>query len=57
MIFPWMFDELHALRPLKEAAHLLAEKEDWPSLYDIATLKTNKVYCSVTLGILMANTN
>ncbi|CAN6485804.1 unnamed protein product [Victoria cruziana] len=43
MIFPWMFDELHALRPLKEAAHLLAEKEDWPSLYDIATLKTNKV--------------
>ncbi|XP_031475845.1 uncharacterized protein LOC116247716 [Nymphaea colorata] len=43
MIFPWMFDEIHALRPLKEAAHLLAEKEDWPSLYDIDTLKNNKV--------------
>ncbi|KAF3780159.1 Proline iminopeptidase [Nymphaea thermarum] len=43
MIFPWMFDEIHALRPLKEAAHLLAEKEDWPLLYDIDTLKNNKV--------------
>ena len=43
MIFPWMFDEVHALRPFKEAAHLLAEKEDWPPLYDIAALKNNKV--------------
>ncbi|KAK1286321.1 hypothetical protein QJS10_CPB20g02155 [Acorus calamus] len=43
MIFPWMFDEIHALRHLKEAAHLLAEKEDWPPLYDIAALKNNQV--------------
>lgn len=43
MIFPWMFDELNALKPFKEAAHLLAEKEDWPPLYDISTLKNNKV--------------
>ncbi|KAJ4956762.1 hypothetical protein NE237_013545 [Protea cynaroides] len=43
MIFPWMFDEIHALKPLKEAAHLLAEKDDWPPLYDIASLNNNKV--------------
>ncbi|XP_043724243.1 proline iminopeptidase [Telopea speciosissima] len=43
MIFPWMFDEIHALKPLKEAAHLLAEKNDWPALYDIASLNNNKV--------------
>ncbi|WRX08064.1 Alpha/beta hydrolase fold-1 - like 2 [Theobroma cacao] len=43
MIFPWMFDEVNALRPFKDAAYLLAEKEDWPPLYDIAALKNNKV--------------
>ncbi|KAK6920066.1 Alpha/beta hydrolase fold-1 [Dillenia turbinata] len=43
MIFPWMFDEIHALRNFKEAAHLLAEKKDWPPPYDVATLKNNKV--------------
>ncbi|XVF73115.1 hypothetical protein PTKIN_Ptkin12aG0175800 [Pterospermum kingtungense] len=43
MIFPWMFDEVHALKPFKVAAHLLAEKEDWPPLYDITALKNNKV--------------
>ncbi|XP_074329275.1 uncharacterized protein LOC141666923 isoform X1 [Apium graveolens] len=43
MIYPWMFDELNALKPFKEAAHLLAEKEDWPPLYDISALKNNKV--------------
>ncbi|OMP00327.1 putative Proline iminopeptidase [Corchorus olitorius] len=43
MIFPWMFDEVHALRPFKDAAHLLAEKEDWPPLYDVTALKNNKV--------------
>lgn len=43
MVFPWMFEELNALKPFKEAAHLLAEKEDWPPLYDISILKNNKV--------------
>ncbi|KAL3814802.1 hypothetical protein ACJIZ3_016070 [Penstemon smallii] len=43
MVFPWLFDEIHALRPLKDAAQLLAEKKDWPPLYDIATLNDNKV--------------
>ncbi|CAL5036954.1 unnamed protein product [Urochloa decumbens] len=43
MVFPCMFDEIHALRDLKEAAHLLAEKEDWPPLYDVRKLNNNKV--------------
>ncbi|XAR54013.1 Prolyl aminopeptidase [Bertholletia excelsa] len=43
MIFPWMFEEIYALRPFKEAAHILAEKKDWPPLYDIAQLNNNKV--------------
>ncbi|KAA8520687.1 hypothetical protein F0562_015041 [Nyssa sinensis] len=43
MIFPWMFDEIHALRHFKDAAHLLAEKKDWPPLYDIVALNNNKV--------------
>ncbi|GFY97374.1 alpha/beta-Hydrolases superfamily protein [Actinidia rufa] len=43
MIFPWMFEEIHALRHFKDAAHLLAKKKDWPPLYDIASLNNNKV--------------
>lgn len=43
MVFPWMFEEISALRHLKDAAHLLAEKKDWPPLYDIESLKNNKV--------------
>ncbi|KAG5008245.1 hypothetical protein AAZX31_09G233200 [Glycine max] len=43
MIFPWMFDEIHALKPFKEAAHILAEKKDWPPLYDVQVLNNNKV--------------
>ncbi|GKU96830.1 hypothetical protein SLEP1_g10022 [Rubroshorea leprosula] len=43
MMFPWMFDEIHALKHFKDAAHLLAEKEDWPALYDKAALNNNKV--------------
>lgn len=43
MVFPWMFDEIHALRSLKEAAHLLADKEDWPPLYDVNVLNSNQV--------------
>ncbi|PWA69842.1 Alpha/beta hydrolase fold-1 [Artemisia annua] len=43
MVFPWMFDEIHALKPFKEAANLLAEKEDWPPLYNKTALNNNKV--------------
>jgi pimeloyl-ACP methyl ester carboxylesterase len=43
MIYPWMFDEYAALRPLKEAAHLLAADVNWPMLYDKSVLQRNTV--------------
>jgi pimeloyl-ACP methyl ester carboxylesterase len=41
-VFPWMFEELGALRPLREAAELLAE-HPWPRLYDPEVLARNTV--------------
>jgi len=49
MIFPWMFEEVETLKPLREAAHLIAEKEDWPQLYDAAVLADNKVPCAALI--------
>ncbi len=43
MIYSWMFDDYRYLQPLKEAADLLAKEENWPPLYDIATLENNPV--------------
>lgn len=43
MVYPWQFDEYRELRPLKEAAELLAEFEDWPPLYDVERLRANEV--------------
>jgi pimeloyl-ACP methyl ester carboxylesterase len=43
MIYPWMLDADHTLAPLAEAAHLLAEHEEWGPLYDHDQLAVNKV--------------
>jgi pimeloyl-ACP methyl ester carboxylesterase len=43
MIYPWMFDEYQCLRPLKEAAEILAEYDGWPPLYDPKVLRANAV--------------
>ncbi|MEM7306012.1 MAG: alpha/beta fold hydrolase [Planctomycetota bacterium] len=43
MIYPWKLEEIGALRPLRAAGELLAEKEDWPTLYDPARLAANDV--------------
>lgn len=43
MVYPWMFEQLETLKPLKEAADLLAAKSDWPSLYDPSQLAKNTV--------------
>jgi hypothetical protein len=43
MIYPWMFDEFQQLRPLKQAAQILAEFQEWPSLYDTSVLQANAV--------------
>jgi len=42
-MFPWMFDEIAALRPFRDAAHLLAEADDWAPLYDVGRLSRNEV--------------
>ncbi len=43
MIYPSMFDDYKNLRPLKEAAQILAEFDDWTALYNVDVLKNNTV--------------
>jgi pimeloyl-ACP methyl ester carboxylesterase len=43
MIYPWMFDQYHNLKPLKELAEMLAAYDGWPKLYDADRLRENKV--------------
>jgi hypothetical protein len=43
MIYPWMIDADPVLRPLRQAAGILAERDDWPPLYDPARLAGNEV--------------
>ncbi|WP_039958854.1 alpha/beta fold hydrolase [Vibrio sinaloensis] len=43
MVFPWMFDQYETLKPLKQAAELLAEKSDWTPLYNAQQLANNTV--------------
>ncbi|MDN3663040.1 alpha/beta fold hydrolase [Vibrio agarivorans] len=43
MVFPWMFEQYVNLKPLRQAAEILAEKSDWSNLYCAKTLKQNTV--------------
>lgn len=43
MFYPWMFDEIRALRPFRGAAELLAAYDDWEPLYDVDRLAANEV--------------
>ena len=43
MIYPWMFDTYPQLKPLKQAADLIAKDDAWPTLYDVEKLKQNRV--------------
>jgi len=43
MIYPWTIDADPVLRPLREAAELLAERDNWPPLYDPSRLAANEV--------------
>jgi hypothetical protein len=47
-IYPWMFEDYGALRPHREAAELLAQRE-WPRLYDPEVLAHNEVPVAATL--------
>ncbi len=42
-IHPWMFETDPALAPLRETADLLAQREQWPDLYDADRLAANEV--------------
>lgn len=42
MIYPWMFEEIGTLRPLREVARRLAERTGWSSLYDPNRLANNR---------------
>jgi len=43
MVYPWVLEHDPALRPLAQAGELLAEREDWPALYDPGQLARNCV--------------
>lgn len=43
MVYPWMFEQFAKLKPLQQAANILAQKSDWPMLYDLEVLKNNRV--------------
>ena len=43
MLFPWMLESYKVLQPFRGAANILAEKSDWPVLYDENNLRNNKV--------------
>jgi len=43
MIYPWMFRTDPLLRPLADAAEILARHDSWPRLYDRARLSVNEV--------------
>lgn len=55
MVFSWMADDFKELSGLKKVAHLLAEYNDWPQLYNLKGLKDNNVpiasatYCEVII--------
>jgi pimeloyl-ACP methyl ester carboxylesterase len=43
MVYPWVLTHDPALRPLAEAGELLAQRDDWPALYDAAQLARNQI--------------
>lgn len=49
MVYPWMFEDYAQLKPLKEAAEILAGFESWPKLYDCETLARNSVPVAAAL--------
>jgi pimeloyl-ACP methyl ester carboxylesterase len=49
MVYPWMFEQIAPLRPLRGAAEALAAKADWPALYDLDALAANRVPVSAAV--------
>jgi hypothetical protein len=57
MIYPFMFDDYAELAPTKGVAEILANKSDWPKLYDEAQLAENEVpiYAAVYVDDMYVN--
>lgn len=49
MIYAWMFEDDPTLAPFAGAARLLAERDDWPRLYDREVLARNDVPVAAAL--------
>jgi pimeloyl-ACP methyl ester carboxylesterase len=49
-VYPWMFEDYGGLRPLHDAAHLLADRE-WPRLYDDDVLRRNEVPAAAAIYV------
>lgn len=50
MVYRWMFDGTYAcLAGMKDAAELLANREDWPALYDRKVLEKCEVPCAAAV--------
>jgi pimeloyl-ACP methyl ester carboxylesterase len=49
-VYPWMLEEYGALRPLAEAAGILAEHE-WSPLYDLERLRANEVPAAAAIYV------
>ena len=43
MVYPWLFDEYNALRPLKDAAEITASRSDWGLLYNREQMLNNDI--------------
>jgi proline iminopeptidase len=43
MMYPWMFEQIASLRPFADAAHALADYQDYAPLYDMTKLANNTV--------------
>jgi pimeloyl-ACP methyl ester carboxylesterase len=49
MVFPWMFEDYEQLRAFEETAEIIAQKADWPNLYDRDVLRANQVPCAAVI--------
>ncbi len=51
MIYPWLFEQLPELIPLRGTAELIASDADWPLLYDAAALARNTVPAAAAIYV------